>query len=144
VAYLRLVRRNEHVMTTELWLLVASVILGLVHLIAASHLISFQYGYRWTASSREGASSAPARSRESGGPSNNEFFGNLPVLCRSGFSGACHSTSQLTHLLGCEPYFWARLGYLLAAAAGYALLRSLLFWNTALIGIAFFVIALFR
>ena len=40
-------------MTTELWLLVASVILGLVHLIAASHLISFQYGYRWTASSRE-------------------------------------------------------------------------------------------
>jgi uncharacterized MAPEG superfamily protein len=40
-------------MTIELWLLVASVILGLVHLIAASHLISFQYGYRWTASSRE-------------------------------------------------------------------------------------------
>jgi len=41
-------------------------------------------------------------------------------------------------------YFWARLGYLLAAAAGYALLRSLVFWNTALIGIAFFVIALLR
>ena len=42
-------------MTTELWLLVASIILGLLHLIAASHLISFQYGYRWTASSREEA-----------------------------------------------------------------------------------------
>jgi hypothetical protein len=40
-------------MTTELWLLVASVILGLVHLIAASHLISLQHGYRWTASARE-------------------------------------------------------------------------------------------
>jgi uncharacterized MAPEG superfamily protein len=40
-------------MTIELWLLVASIILGLVHLIAVSHLISFQYGYRWTASSRE-------------------------------------------------------------------------------------------
>jgi len=45
---------------------------------------------------------------------------------------------------GAHLYFWARLGYLLAAAAGYALLRSLVFWNTALIGIAFFVIALFR
>jgi uncharacterized MAPEG superfamily protein len=45
---------------------------------------------------------------------------------------------------GAHLYFWARLGYLLAAAAGYALLRSLLFWNTALIGIAFLVIALFR
>src|SRR5882724_11746550 len=44
---------EQHVMTTELRLLAASVILGLVHLIAASHLISFQYGYRWTASSRE-------------------------------------------------------------------------------------------
>ncbi len=40
-------------MTTELRFLAASVILGLVHLVLASHLISFQYGYRWTASSRE-------------------------------------------------------------------------------------------
>ena len=40
-------------MTTELWLLVMSVALGLVHVIAASHLISWQRGYRWTASSRE-------------------------------------------------------------------------------------------
>jgi len=40
-------------MTAELKLLVASVVLGLVHLIASSHLISWQRGYRWTASSRE-------------------------------------------------------------------------------------------
>jgi uncharacterized MAPEG superfamily protein len=41
-------------MTAELKLLAASVVLGLVHLIASSHLISWQRGYRWTASSREG------------------------------------------------------------------------------------------
>jgi len=40
-------------MTTELRFLVASIVLGLVHLIADSHLISFQYGYRWTGSTRE-------------------------------------------------------------------------------------------
>jgi uncharacterized MAPEG superfamily protein len=40
-------------MSVELWLLVASVVLGLLHLIASSHLISWQRGYRWTASSRE-------------------------------------------------------------------------------------------
>src|SRR4029453_3720986 len=56
-----------------------------------------------------GVRSAPARSRESGGPSDNEFFGNLSLLCRSGFSGACHSTSQLTHLLGCAPVFLGTL-----------------------------------
>ena len=36
-------------MTPELRYLVYSTILGLLHLIAASHFISFQYGYRWTA-----------------------------------------------------------------------------------------------
>ena len=41
-------------MTAELWLLVASIVLGLLHLIASSHLISWQRGYRWTASTREG------------------------------------------------------------------------------------------
>ncbi|HYY31877.1 MAG TPA: MAPEG family protein [Chthoniobacterales bacterium] len=40
-------------MTIELRLLSGSIILGLVHLIAASHLISWQRGYRWAASSRE-------------------------------------------------------------------------------------------
>src|SRR5260370_42510284 len=92
-------------MTTELWLLVASVILGLVHLIAASHLISFQYGYRWTASSREQPVPPLRGLAESGGPSSNEFFGNVSLLCRSSFGGACHSTSQLTHRLGRTPVF---------------------------------------
>jgi uncharacterized MAPEG superfamily protein len=32
-------------MSVELWLLVASVVLGLLHLIASSHLISWQRGY---------------------------------------------------------------------------------------------------
>jgi uncharacterized MAPEG superfamily protein len=40
-------------MTIELRLLSASVVLDLVHLIASSHLISWQRGYRWTASDRE-------------------------------------------------------------------------------------------
>ena len=40
-------------MTTELRFLVASVILGLVQLIATPHFISGQYGYRWSASNRE-------------------------------------------------------------------------------------------
>jgi uncharacterized MAPEG superfamily protein len=43
---------------------------------------------------------------------------------------------------GAHLYFWGRIGYLLAAAAGFGLLRSIVFWNTALTGIVFFVIAL--
>src|SRR5262245_34523370 len=40
-------------MTTELALLAASVVLGIVHIIIVSHLQSWQRGYWWTASSRE-------------------------------------------------------------------------------------------
>jgi uncharacterized MAPEG superfamily protein len=40
-------------MTTELRFLAATVILGLLQLVVDSHLISFQRGYRWTASNRE-------------------------------------------------------------------------------------------
>lgn len=40
-------------MTIELRMLLYSVLLGLAHLIAASHFISSQCGYRWTAGNRE-------------------------------------------------------------------------------------------
>ena len=40
-------------MTAERTLMIASAVPGLVHLIAASHLISWQRGYRWTAGDRE-------------------------------------------------------------------------------------------
>jgi uncharacterized MAPEG superfamily protein len=129
-------------MTIELWLLVASVILGLVHLVAASHLISFQYGYRWTASSRE-ESVPPLR-----GLANRVDQATTNFLETFPFFAAVVLVAHVTHhhslltLWGAHLYFWARLGYLLAATAGYGLLRSVLFWNTALTGIALFLIAL--
>ena len=44
--------------------------------------------------------------------------------------------------LGAYLYFWGRVGYLIAAAAGWGLVRSMLCWNVALCGILLFVIAL--
>ena len=40
-------------MTMELKLLAVSIVLGFVHIVLASHAQSFQYGYRWTATSRD-------------------------------------------------------------------------------------------
>jgi uncharacterized MAPEG superfamily protein len=129
-------------MTTELWFLVASTILGLVHLIAASHLISFQYGYRWTASSRE-EPVPPLR-----GLANRVDQATTNFLETFPFFAALVLVAHVTHhhslltLWGAHLYFWARLGYLLAAAAGYGLLRSVLCWNTALAGMVLFLVAL--
>src|SRR5260370_19399537 len=131
-------------MTVELWLLVASIVLGLLHLIASSHLISWQRGYRWTASSRE-EDVSPLR-----GLANRVDQATTNFLETFPFFAAVVLVAHVTHhhslltLWGAHLYFWARLGYLLAAAAGYGLLRSVLFWNTALTAIALFLIALLR
>ena len=89
-----------------------------------------------------GSSSATAWAREPGGPSNNEFLGNLSFFAALVLvAHVTHHHSLLT-LWGAHLYFWARLGYVLAAAAGYGLLRSVLFWNTAFAGMVLFLVAL--
>jgi uncharacterized MAPEG superfamily protein len=42
-------------MTVELKMLALSIVLGLVHIVLASHAASLQRGYVWTASSRDEA-----------------------------------------------------------------------------------------
>ena len=129
-------------MTVELRLLIASIALGLVHLIASSHLVSWQRGYRWTASSREEeVRPLPGLANRVDQATTNfletfPFFATLVLLAR-----IINHHSLLT-VFGAHLYFWGRLGYLVAAAAGYGLLRSVLCWNAALIGIVLLVIAI--
>jgi Predicted membrane protein len=129
-------------MTTELCLLLATVILGLLQLITVSHLISSQYGYRWTASNRE-QPVPPLR-----GLANRVDQATTNFLETFPFFAVLLLVAHLTEregtltLWGAHLYFWGRIGYLLAAVTGFGLLRSMLFWNTALIGIALFLVAL--
>jgi len=129
-------------MTTELRFLAASIILGLVHLIADSHLISAQYGYRWTASTREQAV-PPLRgvaSRVDQAYTN--FMETFPFFAAVVL--AAHVTNRYGAITFCgvHLYFWGRVGYGLAAAMGYGLLRSTVFFNAATTGIVLFIIAL--
>jgi uncharacterized MAPEG superfamily protein len=129
-------------MTTELQFLVASIILGLVHLVAASHLISFQYGYRWTASSRDEPVPPLRRLASRVDQATTNFLETFPFFAALVLAAHVTNRHSFLTLWGAHLYFWARLGYLLAAAAGYGLVRSVLFWNTALTGIVLFLIAL--
>jgi uncharacterized MAPEG superfamily protein len=129
-------------MTTELRLLAASVILGLVHLIAASHLISFQRGYRWTASSREEPVPPLRGLANRVDQATTNFLETFPLFAAVVLTAHITSRDSLLTLCGAHLYFWGRVGYLLAAAAGYSLVRSVLFWNTAVTGILLFLIAL--
>jgi uncharacterized MAPEG superfamily protein len=129
-------------MTTELQFLVASIILGLVHLVAASHLISFQYGYRWTASSRDEPVPRLSGLANRVDQATTNFLETFPFFAAVVLAAHVTNRHSFLTLWGAHLYFWARLGYLLAAAAGYGLVRSVLFWNTALTGIVLFLIAL--
>jgi uncharacterized MAPEG superfamily protein len=131
-------------MTTELYFLAASIILGLIHLIVDSHLTSFQYGYRWTASNREQPVQPLSGAANRIDQAYTNFMETFPffvaVVLVAHFLG---HHSKLT-LWGAQLYFWGRLGYVLAAAAGFGLVRSVLFFNSALSGIVLFLIAILR
>jgi uncharacterized MAPEG superfamily protein len=129
-------------MTVELWLLIASVILGLLHLIASSHLISWQRGYRWTASSRE-ADVPPLRGLANRvDQATTNFLETFPFFAALVLLARLTNHHSLLTVVGAHLYFWGRVGYLLAAAAGFSLLRSLVCWNTAIIGIILLMIAI--
>jgi uncharacterized MAPEG superfamily protein len=129
-------------MTIELWFLVASIMLGIVHLIASSHLISWQRGYGWTAGKREG-DVPPLR-----GVANRVDQATTNFLETFPFFAAAVLLTRITNhhssltVIGVHLYFWGRVGYLLAAAAGYGLVRSVLCWNAALVGIVLLLIAI--
>ncbi len=129
-------------MTTELRFLVASVVLGLVQLIVTSHLISAQYGYRWSASNRE-QEMPPLRgiaNRVDQASTNFlETFPFFAVLVLVAHVLNCHGVLTIW---GVNLYFWGRVGYVIAAAIGFGLVRSMIFWNIALVGMALLVIAL--
>ncbi len=129
-------------MTTELRFLVASVVLGLVQLIATSHLISAQYGYRWSASNRE-QEMPPLRGIanrvEQASTNFLETFPFFAALVLMAHILNCHGALTIW---GVNLYFWGRVGYVIAAAIGFGLVRSMIFWNIALVGMALLVIAL--
>jgi uncharacterized MAPEG superfamily protein len=131
-------------MTTELCFLAASIILGLVHLIVDSHLISFQYGYRWTASSREQPVPPLRGVADRMDQAYTNFMETFPFFATVVLAAHLIDRQNALTLWGAHLYFWGRLGYVVAAAAGYGIVRSVLFFNSALTGIILFLIALFQ
>ena len=129
-------------MTVELKLLAASVVLGLVHLIASSHIISWQRGYRWTASSRE-EDVPPLRGLANRvDQTTANFLETFPFFAALVLLAHVTNHHSLLTIVDAHLYFWGRVGCLLTAAAGYSLLRSVVCWNAAVIGILFFLIAI--
>jgi hypothetical protein len=98
-------------MTTELRFLAATVILALLHLILDPHLISFQLGYRWTATSSEQPMPPLRGLRKPRGPSLPELYGNFPFLRCGRVGGLFRRSPRRADFWGTQFYFWGRVGH---------------------------------
>ncbi len=129
-------------MNLEIRILAWTVVLGFVHIVAASHAASLQRGYRWTASARdhELAPLTGVAGRLDRALRNfSETFPLFAALLLAAQAIGRHS--WLTEA-GAILYFVARLAYLPLYAFGVPLVRSLV-WNVAALGMALLLVALF-
>ncbi len=128
-------------MTTELNMLAWSAVLGLVHIALAATFSLRKRGISWAVGARDegrpplsGIGGRLDRARAN-------FLETFPLFAAAVLvAQALQIHSSLT-VLGAELYFWGRLVYIPAYAAGIPWLRSLI-WGVAVAGIVLVLIGL--
>ena len=121
-------------MTTELWLLVAAILLGFVHIFVQAHSMNMQRGYRLNAGPRDevlppltGVAGRLHRALRN-------FLETFPLFAAAVLvAGLANIHNGLT-LWGAWLYVLGRMVYLPLYAFGVRYVRSLA-WNVAAVGI---------
>lgn len=129
-------------MTTELTYLILSVCLGIFHLLMASHFISFQRGYSWTASNRE---TEPPPLKGLAGRIERiayNYLETFPFFAAVVIVAHLADNHSKLIIIGVLMYFWGRIVFAIIYAIGIPVLRSLI-WNVATMGIILIIISLF-
>ena len=127
-------------MTTELQMLVWSVILGLAQIAIAAVGSMAQRGPGWAASARDG-SAAPL----TGVPGRLDraranFLETFAFFAALVLAVVAMGKQDATSALGAQLYFWARLVYVPVYAAGIPYLRTLV-WAVSIAGIVLLLAA---
>ena len=126
-------------MTNEIHILILSCALGIIHLIAASHFISFQYGYRWTAGNREEVMPPVKGIAGRVDRAAINFLETFPIFAAAVLAAHFAGHHGALTIWGANLYFWGRIIYAIAYAAGFPAVRSAI-WNVALIGIVLILV----
>jgi len=127
----------------EFHMLGFSVLLGLVHIVAASHAASLQRGYRWTAGARD--QPLPPLSGKAGRLARalDNFSETFAFFAALVLAVVIAGKSSPLSEWGAGLYFVSRVLYLPLYAFGVPLVRSLV-WNGAAFGIVLLLVALLR
>ncbi|OOG60987.1 hypothetical protein B0E47_00820 [Rhodanobacter sp. B05] len=128
-------------MTTELCMLLWSVVLGLVQVALAATCSVGQRGLGWAASPRDevkpplnGIGGRLDRARAN-------FLETFPLFAAAVLAAQLLQHHDATTVLGAQLYFWARLAYVPVYAAGIPYLRTLI-WAASIVGIVLVLVAL--
>jgi len=124
-------------------MLIAAILLGFVHLIAASHAASLQRGYRWTAGARD--ETLPSLTGVAGrlARASANFAETFPYFAALVLAVEVTGQRDAYSYWGVVLYVGARIAYLPLYAFGVFLVRSLV-WNVATAGIVLLLVALLR
>jgi len=126
----------------EIRILAWTVVLGFVHIVAASHAASLQRGYRWTASARDHELAPLTGVAGRLGRALRNFSETFPLFAALLLAAQAIGRHSWLTEAGAILYFVARLAYLPLYAFGVPLVRSLV-WNVAALGMALLLVALF-
>ena len=129
-------------MGTELQMLAWAIVLGLVHLMLDAGMKTSERGLAWNASARDGEARplGPVAGRINRAWSN--FLETFPMFAAAVLAVVLAERSGGRSALGAQLYFWARLAYIPAYAAGIPYVRSLI-WGVSLAGIVLVLSGLF-
>ena len=128
-------------MTTELNMLVWSVVLGLLQIAIAASCSMGQRGLAWTLGPRDAIPSLTGIAARLDRASTN-FLVTFPFFVAVVFAAHLLQRHDAMTVLGAQLYFWARLAYVPVYAAGIPYLRTLI-WAVSIAGIVLLLGALF-
>ena len=129
-------------MTTELCMLVWSVVLGLMQITRAASGSVAQRGLVWAVGARDGEARVLTGIAARLDRVRHNFLETFPLFAAAVLAAFALQRHDGMTILGAQLYFWARLVYLPVYAAGIPYLRTLI-WAASVVGIVLVLVALF-
>jgi uncharacterized MAPEG superfamily protein len=121
-------------MTTELWLLVAAVLLGFAQIILQAQSMNMQRGYRWNAGPRDEVLAPLTGAAGRLNRALRNFLESFPLFAAAVLIAAVANIHNSLTLWGAWLYVLGRIVYVPLYAFGVRYVRSLA-WNVAVLGI---------
>jgi uncharacterized MAPEG superfamily protein len=121
-------------MPSELMWLSWSIVLGLVHVLVAAAMGTWQRGLKWNVGNRDGIRKPLTGMAARAERANRNFLETFAFFAAAALTVVLAHKSGASSVLGAQVYFWARVAYLPIYLVGIPCLRTLV-WAASLWGI---------